>query len=242
MKGKNEKNENNINNINNNVNNDENNQLRNRKESEKKEGNEVLQEEEDKSKVQNKYETINVLNNRLIKLKRILPFLWCVFSFSLIFILFFTIKLLIIYKKINNQANNHINKIIKTQNNNKINSTLLYIAGLASLVFYPTNMIANTTYVSENALLPSFSELQFPEEYSIKAQRYTSEYLEHLREYQVKNHSIIEGFNEEEPLPSLSQWIADWVEIKLRSIRLSNVYQHKFISADGVRFFYSYFI
>lgn len=101
-------------------------------------------------------------------------------------------------------------------------------------------MIANTTYVSENALLPSFSELQFSEEYSIKAQRYTTEYLEHLREYQVQNHSIIEGNGIAEDLPPLSQWIADWVEVKLRSIRLSNVYQHKFITKDGVRCFSSF--
>lgn len=83
--GKNEGDEdiNNINNIHT-VNNDEN-QLRNRKQSEK-EGNEILQEE-DKSKEQNKYETINVLNNRLKKLKRILPLLWCVFYPLLLLIL-----------------------------------------------------------------------------------------------------------------------------------------------------------
>lgn len=98
---------------------------------------------------------------------------------------------------------------------------LAFALGVFSISKYPTDEIANNSYMSESALQPAVATPTFPEASYEEALLMTKEYIRH-----IEAHTPTLGI-------SLSKWIANWLEDKLRSIRLESVYLHRFHAYQG---------
>ena len=76
-------------------------------------------------------------------------------------------------------------------------------------------MIANNTYMSENALQPGVASPTFSTNDHADAVKLTEDYLSYLRKYNPQT------------MP-LSQYCALWIREQLESIGLDSVYYHPF--------------
>ena len=95
-------------------------------------------------------------------------------------------------------------------------SLICLMAGVYSITQFPTSLVANNTYMSENALQPSVAESTYSTTLYQEAAEMTQLYMKHIR-----SHEPDFGI-------SRSDWIATWLTGRLKSIHLDHVYTHRF--------------